>query len=132
LTTTKEDSMTRKQSMLTALCLSALSIAAFAVPSASAITMHECLETTGTGVKYTDNTCTTESGTGKFQTVPIELGKQVALEPTLTPTGTPPATHAVLTSTVASIEIETTCTAISSTNAVAKTSRATSSKEAAM
>jgi hypothetical protein len=119
----RRTTMTRRKSMLGALCLCALSICAFAafgVSNAAAMTMHECLEATGTGVKYTDNTCTTESGTGKFQTVPIELGKSVALEPTLTPTGTPPVTHAVLTSTVAGIEIEITCTALSSTNTVAK------------
>jgi hypothetical protein len=109
--------------MLAALCLSALSICAFAafgVSNAAAMTLHECKAETGTGTKYTDSTCSTESKTGTFQTVTLPLNTNVELEPTLTPTGEPPVTHAVLASTVAGIAIEITCTALSSGNTIAK------------
>ncbi|HEX4306881.1 MAG TPA: hypothetical protein VHZ54_12660, partial [Solirubrobacterales bacterium] len=60
--TIKEDNMIGKRPILAALCLSALSICAFAafgVSNAAAMTLHECKAETGTGTKYTDSTCST-------------------------------------------------------------------------
>lgn len=77
--------------------------AAGVVPSASAVTVHECKEATGTGVRYTDSTCATESGTGKFQTVPIPVGTPTGLTFTAT-------SNIVLAATIAGVKFEITCT----------------------
>lgn len=83
--------------------LCGLCVAAFVAPSASAVTLHECKEAIGTGVGYTDSTCSTESATGKFQTVPVSANSSVGL--TFTPTSS-----AVLSATIGGVKFQITCT----------------------
>jgi hypothetical protein len=106
-----------KKSILGLLCMSALSLCAFAsfgVASASATTMHQCeKKATGPTEKtYTDEFCQTEepSGKGAFRTVPIAANTSVGLTATLTPTAGTEEIHAVMKGILHGIAYEITCT----------------------
>src|SRR6476659_598417 len=101
--------MTRLKASLGVLIACAACFAAFGASSASAVTLHECKEAVGTGVKYTNSECTTV-GEGKFQTVPIEAGTKVKA------TGTEPFK---MTASPLGIATEITCTAMTSEGATA-------------
>jgi hypothetical protein len=83
--------------------LCGLCLVAFAAPTASAVTLHECKEAVGTGVAYSDSACSTKSESGKFQTVPIPVNTSVGLTFTAT-------SSAVLSTTVAGVKFAITCT----------------------
>jgi hypothetical protein len=114
--------MTRKNSILGALFLSALFVCAYGASSASALTVHECKAAVGTAQGFTSSTCETASAEGAFHTVALS-GKQ-KVTPTLTPTtagmnvteGETTGTHVVLHGSFAGIGYQITCTGLTSPN----------------
>src|SRR6185437_2986796 len=89
----------------TVLLAGALCALTFALGSASAATMHECVNTGGgTGTKFTTAECTT-SGSGSFETVPIPKGTPV----NVTPTGTSNFTLGI---SVGGVKFEISCTGL--------------------
>jgi hypothetical protein len=77
--------------------------AAIGASSASAVTLHECKEGKGTGIAYTNATCSAQSESGKFQTVAIPLNTATALTFTATSTTT-------LSATIAGVKFKIACT----------------------
>lgn len=101
--------MSKRKSILGILIASAMcicAVGAFGVSSASALTMHECTEASGTTGSYTTSECSVTSETGKFHWVPI-VGKQ-----TLTPTAT---TNFTLGAVVGGVKFKIVCTALGGT-----------------
>jgi hypothetical protein len=107
-----------RATVIGALVVSALSIAAFNVAGASAVTMHECT-TSGTEKTYTTSNCQTE-GAGSFHTKPVALNEKVQLVPTLTPTTGTNETHIVIRGVLAGVKYKITATGLTSTNTEAK------------
>jgi hypothetical protein len=106
------------RSIACALTLGAAWLCLLAASSASATTLHECLEATGTAQGYTNGTCSVKSAGGKFHTVPI--GGSKAVVPSLTPTTGTGETHAVLHGVIGGIAYKITCTGVTSSNSEAE------------
>jgi hypothetical protein len=97
--------MTRGKSALGVLAISVLAVCAFGASNASAYTIHECAELVGTGVKYTDGSCSVESGTGKWQTVARPANTPFNAQVT-------PTSNFVLSATVGGVNFAITCTGL--------------------
>lgn len=121
--------MTRTKSILGAMLLSALAVCALGAVNASALTGHECKQGGGgTGIHYTDSTCSVEGKEGTFELVP-DAGEH-EIENTITPTtagmnvteGETEGTHGVLHGTLAGVSYQITCGSASSPGAIGKNS----------
>ena len=123
--------MALKKSILGAMLLSALAFCAFGASSASASTLHECVQekqAAPTNQPFTDSTCQTASTEGTWFTKPILANTKIELEPTLTKTlgggtggaGEEEGEHAVMHGTVGGVEYRITCKKLSSPNSVAE------------
>jgi len=105
--------MSRMKSVLGLGLLSALCLCAFGASTAAAapsgVTLHECTNAgKGTGIKYTDGTCTTvnqSTGTFETETLPLNTTKEVKA------TGT---SSFILSATVAGVKFTITCTGLES------------------
>ena len=122
--------MAFRKSILGAMLLSALTFCAFGAASASASTLHECVEESvgATAGGFTDSTCQTESKTGTFHTKPIAPNTKIELEPTLTETagggtggaGEEAGVHLVVHGTIGSVEYRITCKKLTSPNSASE------------
>jgi hypothetical protein len=97
-------------------------VALEAPSNAWASTMHECVKEAGTGTKYSDAKCSTQSAEGEYQTKTLPANTPIGLEATLTPTtfNGGEELHTVLTTVVGGVGVEITCTELSSPGATAE------------
>lgn len=106
--------MSHRKTILAILGLGAACLIALAASNASATMLHECKKEVGvgTGHRYSSAACTTRSGTGEYETVPIS-GSQTVI-PTLT------SEKATFSGTVAEVAFSFACTGATSANSKAE------------